>query len=445
MRNCAVATSAILYVLWFTHPALAQEPPTLRLTLDDAVARAMATSHRLAEARARERVAVAGVGAREAADRPTVAATAGYVRTNHVVEYAVPTLIGPARVLYPDVPNNYKSRLELTWPIYTSGQTDALERSARAEADAVAAEVSATQADLRLEVTRAYWAVVTAKAAVGVLEQGVARTQAHVAEVTARSRAGLVPPNELASATAQEMRARMLAIEARTLRDVAVAELARLIGAASDQPIEPADDLGPTSATFAGPVDVAPLLAAARADRQERRALQYRIAAAGEQRTAAAAGRLPMVFVSSGLEWSRPNPRIFPRTDQWDHTWDAGIGVTWSLWDGGRTSAAMAQAAGLVDVVTQRLEEFDSVLAVEVRQRSLEIESGIAAVAAASSGVEASAEARRVVEERYRAGVIAQIEVLDAEFALVQAELDRTRAAAAVRLAEARLARAIGR
>ena len=237
----------------------------------------------------------------------------------------------------------------------------------------------------------------------------------------------------------------MLAIEARTLREVAVAELARLIGAASDQPIEPTDDLGPTSATFAGPVDVAPLLAAARADRQERRALQYRIAAAGEQRTAAAAGRLPMVFVSSGLEWSRPNPRIFPRTDQWDHTWDAGIGVTWSLWDGGRTSAAMAQAAGLVDVVTQRLEEFDSVLAVEVRQRSLEIESGIAAVAAASSGVEASAEARRVVEERYRAGVIAQIEVLDAEFALVQAELDRTRAAAAVRLAEARLARAIGR
>ena len=41
--------------------------------------------------------------------------------------------------------------------------------------------------------------------------------------------------------------------------------------------------------------------------------------------------------------------------------------------------------------------------------------------------------------------MIAQIEVLDAEFALLQAELDRTRALADVRLAEARLARAIGR
>ena len=83
--------------------------------------------------------------------------------------------------------------------------------------------------------------------------------------------------------------------------------------------------------------------------------------------------------------------------------------------------------------------------AVEVRQRSLEIASGVAAVAAASSAVDASMEARRVVEERYRAGVIAQIEVLDAEFALLQAELDHTRAQAAVRLAEARLARAVGR
>jgi outer membrane protein TolC len=66
-------------------------------------------------------------------------------------------------------------------------------------------------------------------------------------------------------------------------------------------------------------------------------------------------------------------------------------------------------------------------------------------VAAAGSGVTAAADARRVVEERYRAGVIAEIEVLDAEYALLQAQLDLTRAQASVRLAEARLARALGR
>jgi outer membrane protein TolC len=95
--------------------------------------------------------------------------------------------------------------------------------------------------------------------------------------------------------------------------------------------------------------------------------------------------------------------------------------------------------------VRERLREFDSVLAVEVRQRSLEIASGTAAVAAADEAVRAAAEARRVVGERYRAGVIAQGDVLDAELVLLQSQLDRTRALASVRLAEARLDRAVGR
>ena len=75
----------------------------------------------------------------------------------------------------------------------------------------------------------------------------------------------------------------------------------------------------------------------------------------------------------------------------------------------------------------------------------LEVDSGRAAVAAADDTVRAAAEARRVVSERYAAGVITQTEVLDADVALLQAELDRTRAIAGIRFAEARLTRALGR
>jgi len=75
----------------------------------------------------------------------------------------------------------------------------------------------------------------------------------------------------------------------------------------------------------------------------------------------------------------------------------------------------------------------------------LEIDSGRAAVVASNDTVRAAAEARRVVSERYAAGVITQTEVIDADLALLQAELDRTRGMAAVRLAEAQLARALGR
>ena len=442
MRNLAATLTFFIGALALPASVTSQDVAVLRLTLDEAQSRAREASHRLAEARARESVAQATVTVRDSADLPTVAVLGGYTRTNHVTPFIVPSAIGLPRVLYPDVPNNYHSRLDLQWPIYSGGRSDALERAARAEAAAAGAEVSVAQADLRLEVARAFWAMVTARATVDVLEQGVKRSQAHVADVRQRFAAGLVPPNEIASAEAQESRARMLAIEARNQRDVSAADLARLVGLPPGQPLEPVATLDTPSPAVPG---IEPLVAGARESRDERRAMERRIESAGELREAAAAARLPTVAIAGGVDYARPNPRIFPRTDRWDDSWDIGVNVRWSLWDGGRTAADVAQAAGAIEVARQRLAEFDSMLAVEVRQRALDIESGGAAVAAASDAVRAATEARRVVAERYQAGVIAQIEVLDAEYALLQAELDRARALAGVRLSEARLARAIGR
>ena len=435
-------------LLFLPGVAAAQEAATLRISLEDAQRRAVVASHRLAEVRAREVTADAAVSVRQIADRPIVTFGAGYTRTNHVTEFVLPSSTGAPRVLYPDAPSNYRTRLDLQWPIYSGGRTDALERAARAEASAAGADVAAAQSDLRLEVARAFWALVTARATAAVLDQGLARAQAHVSDVRQRLAAGLVPPNEVASAEAQESRQRMLLIETRNQRDLSSAELARLIGADLLQPIEPAAllDLGapldpaePVSPSMSG------LVAEARAMRDERRALEYRIEAADEQRTAAEGSRRPVIAVTGGFDYGRPNPRIFPRAERWDESWDLGVAATWSLWDGGRARADATLAGSVALAAQQRLAEFDSIVALEVRQRMLEIDSGRAAVAAADDTVRAAAEARRVVTERYGAGVIAQTEVFDADVALLEAELDRTRAIAGVRFAEARLARALGR
>lgn len=434
---------ALLVVAFCASTAQAQEP--LRLTLEEAQARAREASHRLAELRAREAAAGAAVEASAAADRPQVALQGGYSRTSHVQPFAVPGIggsVGPGLIIYPDVPDNWRTRVDLQWPIYTGGRTDALERAARAEASAAGADVASASADLRLEVARAFWALVTARSSVSVLERAVERAQAHVRDVRQRLDAGLIPPNEVASAEAQESHERMLAIEARTQRDVASAELARLIGASVLTPIEPAATLdapaGPTGALDA-------LVADARSNRDDRRALERHIEASDERVSAAAAAAFPVVGIAGGFDYARPNPRVFPRADRWDDFWEIGVNVSWLLWDGGRRKADEAQAAAGAEALRKRLDEFDSVLALEVRQRLLEIESGRAAVEAANDAVRSAEEARRVVAERFAAGVVTNIEVLDAQLALLTAELERTRALANLRLSEARLVRASGR
>jgi outer membrane protein TolC len=430
MRHLAFAFGALLWAA----AALAQ--PAQPLTLEEAIARAIETSHRLGEARAREQGALAAVEIRRAAERPTVNLTGSYTRTNHVDPFFVPGPGGLPRVIYPDIPDNYFTRTSFQWPIYTFGRTDMLERAAEAEARAVAAEIEVARADLRLEVTRAYWALVTANESVRVLQEALERANAHLRDVKAMFDQGLIPPNDVSIVEAQRSREQMQLIEAQNVYAGVLEELRRLTGLPNTEIVLP-PALSATPSGSAG--------APGTPERAERRALLERVTAAEELKDAAETGRKPTIATNGGFDYANPNPRIFPRIGEWRQSWDLAVSVNWPVWDGGRSKAEAAQAAATASATRERLADLDSVIALDVRQRQLDIESAKAAIAAAEDAVRSAREARRVVDERFRVGVATNTEVLDAQVALLQAELDRTRGIANLRLAEARLERALGR
>ena len=416
--------------------------PPLRMTPDEAVRRGLETSHRIAEAVARGEAADAVAGGRHASTLPQIAAQAGYTRTNHVDAFGILLPNNQLRVIYPDIPDNYRSRLDLQWPIYTGGRLDALERAARIEATASGDDITTARRDLALEITRAYWALVTAAESLRVVEESVARIDAHLNDVRNQLAAGLVPPSDVFTVDAQASRQRMLTVQARSNRDIAEAELARLVGAPAGTPVEAVaalDALAPPPAPLDG------LIEAARQQRPERAALVKRAGAAGERTRAVAAGTKPTVAVGGGVDYASPNPRIFPREDAWRTSWDASVNVSWPIFDGGRARSEMAEAMALTRAVQERLADFDASLAVEIRQRVSEITSSRAAIEAATDAVRSAAEARRVLGERFAAGVATNTDILDAQVALLQAQLDRTQSIANAHLADARLARALGK
>lgn len=438
IRPCSLA----LVMIAFARAASAQSPP-VRLSLDEAVARAYDTSHRLAEAKAREEGARAAADAAAAGRRPQVSLQGGYTRTNHVTPFGVPAQPGaPIAIIYPDIPDNFRSRIDGQWPLYTGGRVESLTRAAEAEAGAVTSEVSAFRGDLRLDVTRAYWSAVTAGEAVHVVQQSLASIDAHLGDLRAALKAGLIPPNDVLSAEAQRAREQVQVIDAQNARELALAELRRLTGVSADVPIELASTLDAPG--LAPAEDLASQVARAKAARPERAALQQRLDASSERIRAASSADKPSVALAGGLDYAKPNPKIFPRLPEWQSSWDVSVNASWLLWDGGRRGADRAQAEAAARAARERLAEFDTTVELEVRQRRLDLAAGLAAVAAAGEGVRAATEARRVVGERFKAGVATSTDVLDASVALLQAELDRTRALASVRLAEARLARAIG-
>lgn len=448
-------------------PAAAQDPAPIVLTLDEAISRALESSQRLADAQARQEGTQAAVDARVAATKPTFVMSGGYTRTNHVDEFGVPQPNGMLRVIYPDIPDNFLTRASMRWPIYTGGRTGALVRAAEAESRAAAADIETARADLRLEVVRVYWALVTAGESVRVVEEALARADAHLRDVRSRFDNGLIPPNEVTAVEAQRARQELHLIETRNLRRRVLEDLRRLTGI--DAEILPAEKLaeiaigpGPTALPAARDLPEATAGRAAKSGqsdatvgpgpvargpvaRAEWQALQERIVAAAERVTSVQAARKPTIEVTGAADYANPNPRIFPRMDAWRTSWEAGVHATWTLWDGGRVAADAAQAAAQVTALRARLADLDALIATDIRQRQLDLTSARAALVSADAGVRAASETRRVVAERFTVGVATSTDVLDAEVALLQAELDRTRTLANIRLAEARLHRAMGR
>ena len=415
---------------------------TLRLTLEEAIARGTKESHRLKELTAREDSAVAAASGQRAANRPQVSLLGGYQRISHIDEYAIVLPTGQRQVLFPDIPDKWRGRIDLQWPIYSSGRVNALVRAAEAERDATAFERDAAVADLRLEVTRAYWALLTARETVGVVRISLDRLGEQRDVARAQQSAGFVPPSDVLRVEAQRSRQRVLLIEAENAAAVVEADLRRLIGLDASIGIEIADRL-----------DVLPqevpeaegLLVEAQDKRPERRAIEVRIAGQGARVSAADALRRPVLSIAGGYDVARPNPRVLPPRARTDDSWDVSLNASWLLWDGGRARAAQQEASASERAARERLAEFDSILSLEILQRRLDLSSALAAVAAAGDEVGSAAEARRVIDERYRAGVATSVELLNAQVALLEAELNRTRTLANVRLAQARLDRVVGR
>ena len=415
---------------------------SIRLTLDDALSRAVDTSHRMGEARARQAGAEATVVVRRKSDDPTATASAGYTRTNHVDEFGVPQPNGILRVIYPDIPDNFRTRVELVWPVYTAGRADALARAAQAEATATGSDLAAVRLDLRLEVSRAYWALVTAEETVRVLEAALASADRALGDVRTRVEAGFLPPNDVSRSQAQRARQELLLIEAKGRVQSVRVDLSRLIGLAEVGSIEPADRLESPVAPVS---DTSILVAEALGQRPELAALSLRMESMTERMAAIASTRKPTVAFASGYDVANPNPRIFPRQDAWQDSFDVSLSVSWQFWDSGRAVAERTEAQASATALRERKAETETQIRADVRKQTLELAFSRAALVPARLGVTSAEETQRVVTDRFEAGVATTLDVLDAQLAVLQAQLDRTRVLADIRVSEARLARVLGR
>jgi outer membrane protein len=445
----AVGLVALVLALGFPRVGSAQVPGSaapVNVSLEEALQRAVERAPRLEEGRARESAAKSTYDAKRAMALPSGTVSSSVSRNNHVPEVQIGLPTGGTRVLFPDIPDSYRFRGELFVPVYAFGRVQATLDSAQSDIQAASADLKATEADVRLDTARAYWFLVTSIETIGVLEESLVRADAYVADVKARVDAGVLPPNDLLSAQAQRARQAVRLLQARNGRSFAELDLGRLIGEPAGTRLVPTtavDRSSPVAVALESLTEAA-LVAKALGGRPESVALLARSSGLRSSAEAAIANLRPYITGVAALEPARPNVKFVPPTRDWRTSWVLGANFTWPLFDSGRSKAESAALTSSAKAVDARRHEFEDMVAFEVRQLLLDLESNRAALSAAGEAVTAAAEADRVVGERFRAGVATSTEVLDAQVALLEAQVEQTRLQASIRLTEARLIRAVG-
>jgi outer membrane protein TolC len=224
-------------------------------------------------------------------------------------------------------------------------------------------------------------------------------------------------------------------IEAGNDRETSLYGLSKLLNLDPRQPIELADSLS----FFDTPQpEVEPTIEAALAQREEWKALEEQIKAAGAEKKASQYSRLPSLRFDGNWAYLGTSSATGIPT----YTYAASVNMP--LFTGGRIHAEIVRADLEIQKLEQQKNDLRNQIALDVKTALLNLQSARSEVQVANLGVQLSKEEVDQARDRFKAGVANNIEVIQAQDSLARANDNQIAALYRFNQARADLARAIG-
>jgi outer membrane protein TolC len=406
----------------------------------------------------------AAVGSARSAGLPTVRLNSTF---SHTYENARAQAVGQIF----NQPNTYGANLTLGVPLFQGGRAVQGMRAARSLREAASAEIADAELDVSLQTLDAYLAAQLADRLVSIQESNLALAEARVRQAEQFEAGGRGSRYDVLRARVERSNLEPTLIQARGSRDLALLELRRLTNLPQEQPLRLTTQLDATAVrALAEQIAGAALADSAALDALPGvRAARLRARAGDATARVVGAGRLPTVslnFVNGyqafPLEWRVPfqggaldavecpagSPADRVCTQQnggWFSDRSLQLALSWPLFDGNRVRNDVRQAraqAAIADLQAQ--QAWENARADAARART-ELDRARATFDAVTQTVAEAEEAFRLASLRYTRGLGTQLDVSDAQLALLTARTNEARATYELYLASAGLARALGR
>lgn len=462
-RHQSLSAVPLVVLLAFA-PLRAQSPTrasvadTLRLSLSDAVSLAQRQSDEVGIAAARAEVAGARLGAARANTLPQLRLNSTYT---HVYESARGQAVGSVF----NQPNTYSISANLSQTFFQGGKLLNATRSASEAREAARYDEREQVALITLDVQRAYLQALYAARIAAIQDTNLTLATSRLAQVEQFERAGQAARYDVLRARVERANIEPLALQAHSDEELALLDLKRVLNVPIEQPVALTSQINADSAAtvLAELADSAAVI-----DRAAVRSAELTLAARRLDISVARADYFPTVsaFIQSGYSAFPAPGQGFPMargtlaesfcptgsapgrlcqnggffTDQ-----QAGINISLPLFDGFRVKSNVDLAEAEARLAELSLRQEREGVAVEVARARAELRRSQAVFAARRQNSAEAAEAFRLASLRFARGLSTQLEVSDAQLALLTAESTEARATYDLFLASADLARALGR
>ena len=439
-----------------TSPALAQTKDTLRLTIQSAVAQALSSSDEVRITEAQVALADAQVTAARASGIPQLRLTSTY---SHAYENARANAVGSVF----NQPNTYNTSINFSQAVFQGGRIMAGRRAAESTREAVRYDQRETRARVSVDAQRAYLQALYTQQLAALQDTNLALASSRLAQVEQLERAGRAARYDVLRARVARSGIEPLVIQARNERDVALLDLKRQLNIPVDQPVALTTGLSASAVRSM----VASLVDTSRTpDRASLHSAELTLRAREEAIRVARADYLPSLSLSlqSGYQAFPTLGMGFPsrlgesssdfctppggtqkcQNGGWFTDRSLVASVSWPLFDGFRTRSNVNVARAQANIAALQLSQQREQVGLDVARARSELRRAVAAYDARQQTVAEAAEAYQLAALRFSTGLSTQLEVSDAQLAMLNAQSGAVRSVYDLYLAAADLARALG-
>jgi len=451
-------------ILFLCLPVIIHGTETNSLTLKDAITRALNNNKGIAAAREKVREAEAGKIIAQAKFFPSLSLSASYTRLAEApgMEFAFP-VFGTLRlpvfdplgnptgdyVIAPGITgfetytysmgseNIYTLRTSFQYPLFTWWKISNAYKIALLNLELAKEDLKKKENELVLAVTESFLQVQLAKKGLELALESREQLSRHVKQAEDLYNAGKISRFDFLRTKVQLASINVQVLQSENALLLAKDMLKNLLDMNLESNIDVSDEIEYSTCTLS----LNEAMEFALKNRPEIKAMDITVKIAEKSLAIAKAGNKPNLVLAGNYDYKNPDSS---GKEQWGTDWSIILSVNIPLFQGGENIGKVKQAEAQLRQAELGLEQLIKGINTEVRNAFLQMHSSQSLLVSQQENIMEAEEALKIAESRYAAGLITNLEYLDAQIALNRAKIDYLKTLINYLIAEARLKKATG-